>query len=341
MNGYNKMKSKINWENVRYMFLPELLLISLFCFGCSKTLKVHKVGILCGIDYFYSTVDGFKNKMAELGYIEGKNIIYDIQRSKSDLNLAKIILTKFVANKVDLIFVLPTEVSVLAKEVVRGKNIPIVFANVNIEGQNLIKNIKEPDDNITGVRYPGPDLTLKRFEIMKELFPKCKRIWVPFIRSHTIIVNQLNILRPIAEKEGVTIIEAPAENADEIQKILLTHSKSSHIDFDAILMIPEPLSITPSTFLVIAKFAEKHKIPLGGAIMSIDGYSTLFGVSTDNISVGKQSALLADKIFKGIPAGTIPVLSAENYFMINYKEAKKFGVRIPEGLLKQANEIIR
>ena len=318
-----------------------LIFISFFLSGCTKSVKVYKVGILCDLDYFCSTVDGFKNKMTELGYIEGKNITYDIQQSRSDTNLVRKILMNFIEQKVDLIFVLPTEASAEAKKIVTGTNIPIVFAQANVEGKNLIKGIKEPGNNITGVRYPGPDLTLKRFQLMCEIFPKCKRMLVPFKRSQTIIQNQLAVLRPAAKKAGVKLIEAPAESADEIQKILFNHSKSSKVGFDAILLIPEPLSVTTNTFIVIAKFSDKFKIPIGGAIMSAGNYSTLFGVSTDNISVGKQSALLANKIFSGVPAGTIPVLSAESYIQINYKEAKKFGAIISEGLLKQANEIIR
>jgi putative ABC transport system substrate-binding protein len=318
-----------------------LIFISFFFSECSKSVKIYRVGILCDLDYFCSTIGGFKNKLTEFGYIENKNITYDVQKSSGNLNLARKILMKFVDDKVDLIFVMPTEVSVAAKEVTLGKNIPIVFAHANIEGQNLIMRIEEPGDNITGVRYPGPDLTLKRFEIMCELFPKCKRMLVPFKRSQTIMQNQLAVLQPVAKKAGVTIIEAPGDNAEEIKKILLTHSKASKIDFDAILLIPEPLSVTPNAFLIMAQFSEKYKIPIGGAIMSKGNYSTVFGVSTDNISVGKQSALLADKIFEGVPAGTIPVLSAENYIQINYKEARKFGARISEGLLKQADEIIR
>jgi putative ABC transport system substrate-binding protein len=330
-----------------FKFQPasSIVCISIFIFfflnGCTKSVKVYNVGILCDLDYFCSTIDGFKNKMTELGYIEGKNIVYDIQKSRSDTNLVRKIIMKFIENKVDLIFVLPTEAAAEAKKVAKGKNIPIVFAQANVEGKNLINRIKEPGNNITGVRYPGPDLTLKRFQLMCELFPKCHRMLVPFKRNQAIIQNQLAVLRPVAKRAGITLIEAPAESADEIQKILLKHSKSSNIDFDAILLIPEPLSVIPSTFLVIAKFSYKYRIPLGGAIMSAGNYSTLFGVSTDNISVGKQSALLADKIFKGVPAGTIPVLSAESYIQINYKEALKFGAVISEGLLKQANEIIR
>jgi putative ABC transport system substrate-binding protein len=64
-------------------------------------------------------------------------------------------------------------------------------------------------------------------------------------------------------------------------------------------------------------------------------------VNVDNIAVGKQAAPLIDKIFKGIQAGTIPVVSAENYIQVNYKAAQEQGITVPDGMLGQANEIIR
>jgi len=53
------------------------------------------------------------------------------------------------------------------------------------------------------------------------------------------------------------------------------------------------------------------------------------------------AAPLADKIFKGTPAGTIPVVSAENFVQFHYTAAQRLGVTIPEGLLSQADEVVR
>jgi putative ABC transport system substrate-binding protein len=61
----------------------------------------------------------------------------------------------------------------------------------------------------------------------------------------------------------------------------------------------------------------------------------------DNVQVGRQAAPLADKIFKGTPAGTIPVVSADSVLIINYAEAQELGLTVPEILLGQAAEIIR
>jgi putative ABC transport system substrate-binding protein len=107
------------------------------------------------------------------------------------------------------------------------------------------------------------------------------------------------------------------------------------------MFIAEPLAVTPDAFEVIGKFAAEHNVPVGGAIMSVGGYESVFGVHVNNVNVGKQAAKLADKILKGTPAGTIPVVSAESYFQLNYKSAQELGLDVSEGLLSMADEIIR
>ena len=67
----------------------------------------------------------------------------------------------------------------------------------------------------------------------------------------------------------------------------------------------------------------------------------MFGVDVISFDSGKAAAPLADKIFKGTPAGTIPVVSADPFININYQVAQKFGLTVPEGLLKQADAIHR
>jgi putative tryptophan/tyrosine transport system substrate-binding protein len=57
--------------------------------------------------------------------------------------------------------------------------------------------------------------------------------------------------------------------------------------------------------------------------------------------VGELAAPLADKILKGAPAGTTPVVTPEQTLTINNKVAEQLGLTVPEGLLSMANEIIR
>ncbi len=325
-----------------WMILTLVIAASLVLSGCgAKKTKVYHVGVLSGLDVFAATTDGFKAKMTELGYVEGKNIVYDVQKTNAEPAKEKEFLQKFVADKVDLIVVFPSEEAVLAKAAAQGTNIPVVFCQTNIEGTGLINSVREPGGNITGVRYPGPDLAVKRFEILHELVPQAKRFWVGYLSTSQIVPDQLASLRPAAEKAGVILVEVPAESGAVMLADLAAREKTDNIGIDAILLISEPLARKPDVFPTIGKFAADHHLPIGGVAFSKGGYTTVFGVATDNIAVGKLVAQQVDKIFKGIPAGTIPVLSAESYFTLNYKVAREQGLTVPEGLISQANEVLR
>jgi putative ABC transport system substrate-binding protein len=329
----------------RWQMLHAVLLVGicLFLSSCSeKKPKVYRVGILCGLDYIATIPDSFKSKMTELGYIEGKNIIYDIQRTNFEPDREEQILKKFVKDKVDLIFTFPTEVSMAAKAAAQGTNIPVLFCFANIEDTGLVQSVRQPSGNITGVRYPGPDLAIKRFEIMRELAPSAKRMWIPYQRGYPIVASQMEVLRPAAAAVGVTLEEAPADNAAELQTILDARAKkSADIGMDAILFLAEPLAVTSDAFAVMGKFAAEHRLPIGGALMLVEGYGSVFGVNVDIVTTGKQAAVLADKILRGTPAGTIPVVSAESFFEINYKASQELGLSVSEGLLSRADKIIR
>jgi putative ABC transport system substrate-binding protein len=330
-------------------FMQQILLVVLLVAIClllgscsEKKPKVYRVGILCGLDYIATIPDSFKSKMTELGYIEGKNIIYYMQRTNFEPDKEEQILKQFVKDKVDLIFTFPTEVSMAAKAATQGTNTPVLFCFANIEDTGLVQNVRQPGGNITGVRYPGPDLAIKRFEIMRELAPSAKRMWIPYQRGYPIVASQMEVLRSAAAAVGVTLEEAPADNAAELQTILDARAKkSTNIGMDAILFLAEPLAVTSDAFAVMGKFAAEHRLPIGGALMLVEGYGSVFGVNVDIVTTGKQAAVLADKILRGTPAGTIPVVSAESFFEINYKAAKKLRLNISEGLLSRADKIIR
>lgn len=333
----------MNFKINNYKQFVIVLLLIIFILPVSscgkKTEKQFTVGIICGLDHFAGAIDGFKSKMTELGYIEGKNITYNIKKTNSNINEYQTFAQEFVAEKVDLIFGFPTEAALELKKATEGTKIPVIFAITNIEETNLINNVREPGGNLSGVRYPGPDLALKRFDILHQIAPNAKRILVPYA-DIPVVYPQLEALRPVATEAGVTLIEVPAKTPQDIHDYFKKHDKNK-IEFDAILSIAEVYSILPETFLTMIKFANKHNIPMGGAYMNTQGYSSLFGVTIDVTVSGNKAAVLADMVLKGQPVGKVPVVSDDNYIIINYKEAQNRGYNIPEAVLSEANEIIK
>ena len=64
-----------------------LVLLVLMGTSSAEAQRVYRVGALVAEDQFIPAIDGFKQRMAEAGYVEGKNIVYDLQNSKGDQDL--------------------------------------------------------------------------------------------------------------------------------------------------------------------------------------------------------------------------------------------------------------
>jgi len=336
----NKNSQKL-WTMLVWVVVVAMLLSG--C-GSSQQAKMYKVGVLSGLSAFSPAVDGFKSKMAELGYVEGKNISYDVQSTEVDFDAYKKITKKFVDDKVDMIYVFPTEASMEAKAATQGTDIPVVFTMsfTDVKGVDLIDSVREPGGNITGVRFPSSDMASKRLEILLQMAPNAKKIFVPYLKDYPNVPGQLDVIRPQAGSLGIELVEYAATSPQDLKDKLDSLVTTDGVGIDAILMLAEPLGITPPFYAELGKFAYDHKLPIGGALMTTtEGYDSIFGLLPDAKAVGEQAALLADKVFKGTVAGTIPVTTAENSLVINYKAAQALGLTVPEGLLKQANEVIR
>ena len=326
-----------------WIILTVIIVAGLLLSGCSQPPKTYRIGVLSGLDAFAPSIDGLKSKLTELGYAEGKNIVYDVQKTNVDPEAYKKIVQKFVQDKVDLIFVFPTEASMEAKADTQNTNIPVVFdlSFTDVPGVNLINSIREPGGNITGVRFPSADIASKRLELLLEMIPTAKRIWVPYLKDYPNVPGQLDAIRPVAQKAGVTLTEFAAASPQDLKAELDKRAASGDVGMDAILLIAEPLSITPDFFTVLGKFGAEQKIPIGGAPMQVGDYQTIFGLLPNAKRAGEEAALLVDKVLKGTPAGTIPVVTTESDLQINVKAAQAAGVTVPDGILKMANEIIR
>lgn len=335
-------RSKASKIKRSMIWLVGTLVISLLVCGCTKeTPTIFKVGIICGPDFFLPVIDGLKAKMAELGFVEGKNIVYDLQAFNADPQGEKRAAERFVKDRVDLIVTTPTEPSLTAQAAIKGTDIPLVFAYASLEGNNLVQSVSTPGDNITGLRFSGPEECCRHLELMLEFVPTAKRVWICYNENYPTIEPSIAVLRGLAASRGVTLVEVPAETIDEIKADLLRRARSNNPGMDAILLMPEPFSHSPAGWSAIRNFADDHKIPIGGSFLFTVEQGALFGDANDLFRVGELTAPLAKKVLEGVPAGTIPVLTPEPILIINYNVAEKLQIAVPEGLLHMAARIIR
>ena len=70
-----------------------------------------------------------------------------------------------------------------------------------------------------------------------------------------------------------------------------------------------------------------------------EGILVSFG--ENDFTLGKQVSRLADKILKGIPPSNLPVETAEFVLGVNLKTADIIGIRVPDQVIKQADDVVR
>ncbi len=340
INNHHIQNNKGIWLVALIFIVVSSLLVS----GCgAEEPQVYRVGVLDGAESFSTTVDGFKAKMTGLGYVEGENIVYDVQSVGPDLADYQRITEKFVADEVDLIFAFPTEAATAAKAATQDTNIPVIFAWAPTEGTGLVESVRQPGGNITGVRVSMADLLYKRLELLLELVPTAKRIWVPYDPkiANGSITPVVEAMRSIASDAGVTLIETQLTTFEDFEADLQALDTASDLDFEAIMLMPEPIVGSPDGWALMSEFAAKHNIPLAAQSESQVDTRAIFSFEPDNLQAGELAAILADKILRGTPAGTIPVVTIDGSLRVNYKAAQEIGLTVPDSILVQADEIIR
>lgn len=299
--------------------------------------KIYKVGILNGLATFNESVNGFEQGMSSLGYVKGKTIDYDVQVKGLSGNEAT--FKRFIADKDNLVVVFPTEPTQEAEEFLKGSGIPIVSLDSTVEGTNIVNSILQPGRNMTGVRYPGPEDSVERLDVLHEIDPSANKILVAYLKDYPNVPAQLAAVQAEAAKLDITIIPQPIAAGGAASYV--TSLSATNPGFDAIIGLAEPFTSTPAMNGPLYNFANQNNIPIVGSYVNNDNTGPVAAVAPNSYTIGQMGATLADKIFKGWAAGSLPILTPMSNLAVNLKVASSLGITPDTGLLSTATQIIR
>lgn len=306
--------------------------------GCRGKPRPHHVVAVAGSPFFEPIFEGLRSEMDRLGYQEGVQITYELRRQDLFGGAA----ANPFPRDADLVFAFPTDAAMAAKEAAqRGGGPPVVFAYAGIEQPGLVASVRQPGGNITGVRFPGPEMIGKRLEIVHRIIPGARRVWIGYQAGYPNSEPSLALLRPLAKSMGIRLVEVPVRTPEDLAADLDRRARARDPGIDAIVVMPDALSHSPRGWQLIKEFAERRRVPVAGSFLYTVQEGAIFGNANDLADVGRLAAPLVVKVLQGIPAGTIPVVTPEQDLYINLKRARELGLQVPEGLLRQATVIIR
>ena len=303
-----------------------------------QTKKASRIGFFSygSVEIEQSSLAAFRQKLRELGYLEGQNIVieqrYAIGRSEKLPEL----LAELMALKVDLLVVAGDPAVHAAKKATN--TIPIVMvASPDPVGTGLIASLAHPGGNVTGLSDFHGGVITKRLELLKEVVPSASRF--------AVLLNPVNPSNPLQLKDNqaaapafrVTLLPLEIKGPDDMDHTFTTIEKERP---GALLVIGDRLFATHQKR--IFEFVMKSRLPaIYSQSVYVDG-GGLMSYGTSFADQYRRAATYVDKILKGAKPTDLPVEQPTKFeFAINLKTAKQIGLTIPRSVLARADRVIK
>ena len=271
-----------------------------------------------------------------LGYVEGKNIIFEYRYAGNRLERLPRLADEIVSHKVDLILATSNPAALAAKNAT--KTIPIVFLGAGDPvALGLVDSLARPGENITGITSIAEVLAGKRLEILKETIPKLSRVVVLWDPRAPESAQQWKESQLAARELGLQLHSMEVSNADKFESAFDEATKAR-----STALVGTHASLFTTNQKRITDLAAKNRLP---AIYSREDYvdsGGLMSYGADRVEPYRRAASMIDKILKGAKPADLPVEQPTKFeLVINLKTAKVIGLVIPPNVLARADRVIR
>ena len=284
------------------------------------------------------TTHAFRQRLKDLGYIEGKNIVVEFSLTEGkgaafEAEQAR----ELVRLNVDVLFVSAYPAIRAAKEAT--KTIPIVMVTTQDPvAIGLIDSLARPGGNVTGVTQLARELSGKRLELLLEMVPTLSRVGI-IVTTDSINAN--DALKRYEEAARALKVEHRALELGNLDSSLPAV-------FDVALkgrvggMIPIRNGRINRLAPRIAELAIKNRLPTMFERTGAVEIGGLAAYTADELEGYRRAAIFVDKILKGAKPADLPVEQPTRFeFVVNLKTAKQIGLTIPPNVLARADRVIR
>jgi putative tryptophan/tyrosine transport system substrate-binding protein len=294
--------------------------------------RASRVGILDpGIPEQFSA---FRGAMGELGYIDGKNVIYLLKTALGRPGEIHALAAALVALKPDI---LVTAASLPSRSLMQQTtSIPIVVASIgDAISAGIVHSLAQPEGNVTGLTFLNTELSAKRLELLKVALPTMRKV---------ALFNDLNSQSSYLEETlaaakglGVEVQRLDLHSPEEFEQAF---DRAKHGAAEAIDVLASPFFNANRVRLV--RLAAQYRLP---TIYESREYAVAGGLMTygqDLAVLFRRAATYVAKILRGAKTTDLPWEQPTKFeLVINLKTAKALGITIPQSLLLRADEVIQ
>lgn len=300
--------------------------------------QAHTIGVL---EYgtresFEPLLAAFKEGLRENGFEEGKNLRIEYRYADADYRKVNRLAEDLVRAKVQVVFA-PTTWSVHGAKSAT-QTIPVVFAAVNDPlTVKFVKSLAKPGGNITGVSTASTELTAKRLELMREVFPSATSIGVVFSEDAARACQvELKDIAKAGNQLGMSVRQFPYAERSSIKRA-----------FDSGRDAKIEAAVIPTTMEYRQMGGELLAQSVGSRIPTVHSGTEavenggLLSYGPDTRWAYRRAGYYVARILKGTRPEDLPVERPTTYELaVNLKTARALGIKIPNMILLRATRVI-
>ncbi|HXF90439.1 MAG TPA: ABC transporter substrate-binding protein [Candidatus Nitrosotenuis sp.] len=273
---------------------------------------------------------GLMDALKSSDLIEGKDYYIQFKNAQGNMATNVQIAQQLVGLNPKIIIAISTPSAQALAAATRSTKTPLVFAAVTDPiAAKLIKDLKKPEGNITGVSDHPP--IPQQIMLIKTLLPKAQRIGILFNPAEVNSTHLVEAFKKQAENAGFKIIIKAAMKTTEV--MIAARELIGNVD---VIYIPQDNTIV-SAIDGLIQLQWDHHLPLVTSDEALVQKGALTAVGTSYFKSGQQLGHMVIRILKGDTISNIPVAFPENpEFYIHRQTAKKLAIPIPDDLSSKA-----
>ena len=337
----------VNRPVARSMALCLAAVASLIAAGCTGSDDgdedadaVKRVGLMhVGTDHVPPSLHGLKQRLAELGWIEGKNI--ELKWRNLEPELADAQARAFVIDRVDAIVAFEDKSIEAAKTATNhdGDRIPIVFLHPSDPVRDgLVEGLSSPGGNLTGV-FGARDEVDKQLETYQLMVPGLRTLLTLVDPTDKRTERLLPALRTAAGglPRPVELVVREATTAQDLERIFRALRPG---EVDGAFLLSPSLRLNHSS--VSIRLARRAGIPIQAHRKEWVEKGALFSYGIDLHLIGRAGARYVDSLLQGASPAELSVEEIpEIEFAINLETAGRLGIKVPQEMIIRADEVYR
>lgn len=303
----------------------------------SKEEKTYKVAVVLLGGAYHQALNGLKDEMKELGYLEGKDIFYDVKDTQGDQEAIVPATEELLQKNPDLFYAVSTPVTTKVWKVV-GDRLPIVFNIVGDPiGTGFAANFSSSKTNLTGCSNLSAGLSGKRLEVFKEAFPMLKKTVTFYDPENQFSQISIANTREAVPKVGTEVKEVQVKTIDDLKTALAALKPGQ---YDGIFLTPDAMVVSKVELVVVR--AKELGLPVMGHEETLAEKGVTITYGADFYKLGVQCASTVLYILKGQKPQDIPIQSPKEIFtVINLKTVQESHLTISPKILGKADKIIK